>query len=70
MLSLDFLDKVANRVNFHSITIILLYCLAMIKVHSTSFDSLDKGAIRFDFAFDFLLSKNSNRLARALHAVE
>jgi len=40
MLSLDFLNKVAKRLNFHSTTVLLLDFLTKIKLHSTSLDSI------------------------------
>ena len=39
MLSLDLLDKVAKRLDFHSTRILLLDFLTKIKLHSTSLDS-------------------------------
>ena len=78
MLSLDLLDKVAKRLDFHSTTILLLDFFdkdqASTQHHSTPLDSLNKVAKRLDFFLDFLLTKKSSekssRLARALDAFE
>ena len=76
ILSLDFLDKVPKRLNFHSTTALSLdffgkdlTYLSITRLHSALLDSLKKVAKRLDFLLDFLSSKNSSekssRLARA-----
>ena len=71
MVSLDLLDKVDKRLNFHS-TILLLDFFT--QHHSTPLDSLNKVAKRLDFFLDFLSSKKSSeklsRLARALERAD
>ena len=55
MLSLDFLDKVAKQVDFHSTTILLLgFILTKIKLHSTSLN------------FSLLYSNHSTRWPNGL----
>ena len=71
-LSLDILDKVAKRVDFHSTTILSLDFFDKDQTslnHSTPLDSLNKVANRLYFSLDILSSKQtserSSRLARA-----
>ena len=77
MLSLDSLDKVAKRLDFHSTAILLLdvfdrdiTSLNFTRLHSTPLDSLNKVAKRLDFSLNFLSSKKSSerssRFARAV----